>query len=169
MIDLSGVGYIDSATIGCLMDLYRQMNAAGGAVRLIGVQKRVETMLTMTGALNFLAGPPRRGRGAGQLRRRRMKTIRTSRGTGIPLDNDLLAVIEALYHDVTVQLDLDRSFDDMMKEIRDLVDQMTDAERAEYLVESLFLNTVTYENERLGALIRKLPNGSADGPNADRS
>ena len=86
-----------------------------------------------------------------------MKTIRTSRGTAIPLDNDLLAVIEALYHDVTVQLDLDRSFDDMMKEIRGLVDQMTDAERAEYLVESLFLNTVTYENERLGALIRKLP------------
>ena len=87
-----------------------------------------------------------------------MKTIRTSRGTSIPLDNDLLAVIEALYRDVTVQLDLDRSFDDMMKEIRALVDQMSDEERAEYLVESLFLNTVTYENERLGALIRKLPN-----------
>jgi hypothetical protein len=86
-----------------------------------------------------------------------MKTIRTSRGTSIPLDNDLLAVIEALYRDVTVQLDLDRSFDDMMKEIRALVDQMTDAERAEYLVESLFLNTVTYENERLGALMKKLP------------
>ena len=87
-----------------------------------------------------------------------MKTIRTTRGTSIPLDNDLLAVIEALYRDVTVQLDLDRSFDDMMKEIRGLVDQMSAEERAEYLVESLFLNTVTYENERLGALIRKLPN-----------
>ena len=86
-----------------------------------------------------------------------MKTIRTSRGTTIPLDNDLLAVLEALYRDVTVRLDLDRSFDDMMKEIRGLVDQMTDAERAEYLVESLFLNTVTYENERLGALLKKLP------------
>ena len=87
-----------------------------------------------------------------------MKTIRTSRGTTIPLDNDLLAVLEALYRDVTVRLDLDRSFDDMMKEIRSLVGQMTDEERSEYLVESLFLNTVTYENERLGALIRKLPN-----------
>jgi hypothetical protein len=86
-----------------------------------------------------------------------MKTIRTSRGSSIPLDNDLLAVLEALYRDVTVRLDLDRSFDDMMKEIRSLVDQMSDEERAEYLVESLFLNTVTYENERLGALIRKLP------------
>jgi hypothetical protein len=86
-----------------------------------------------------------------------MKTIRTSRGTTIPLDNDLLAVLEALYRDVTVRLDLDRSFDDMMKEIRSLVGQMSDEERSEYLIESLFLNTVTYENERLGALIRKLP------------
>jgi hypothetical protein len=46
----------------------------------------------------------------------------------------------------------------MMQEIRGLVDQMNPAERTEYLVESLFLNTVTYENERLGSLIRKLPN-----------
>lgn len=54
LIDLSGVGYVDSATIGCLMDLYRQASAAGGALKLAGVQKRVETMLTMTGAHNFL-------------------------------------------------------------------------------------------------------------------
>ena len=46
--------YVDSATIGCLMDLYRQATAAGGAFKLAGVQKRVETMLTMTGAHNFL-------------------------------------------------------------------------------------------------------------------
>ena len=54
VIDLSQVGYVDSATIGCLMDLYRQAIAAGGSVKLAGVQKRVETMLTMTGAQNFL-------------------------------------------------------------------------------------------------------------------
>ena len=54
VIDLSPVGYVDSATIGCLMDLYRQAVAAGGALKLAGVQKRVETMLTMTGAHNFL-------------------------------------------------------------------------------------------------------------------
>ena len=40
------------------MDLYRQMHAAGGALKLTGVQKRVETMLTMTGAQNFLALHP---------------------------------------------------------------------------------------------------------------
>jgi anti-sigma B factor antagonist len=54
IIDLSTVTYVDSATIGCLMDLYRQANAGGGALRLLGVQKRVETMLSMTGAHNFL-------------------------------------------------------------------------------------------------------------------
>ena len=54
LIDLSAVTYVDSATIGCFMDLYRQAIAAGAQVKLSGVQKRVETMLTMTGAQNFL-------------------------------------------------------------------------------------------------------------------
>jgi anti-anti-sigma factor len=54
LVDLSPVNYVDSATIGCLMDLYRQAMAAGGAFKLTGLQKRVETMLTMTGAHNFL-------------------------------------------------------------------------------------------------------------------
>ena len=58
LIDLTPVTYIDSATIGCLMDLYRQANAAGGALKLAGVQKRVETMLTMTGAQNFIEVHP---------------------------------------------------------------------------------------------------------------
>ena len=54
LIDLSPVTYVDSATIGCLMDLYRQTMSAGGHLKLSGVQKRVETMLTMTGAQNFI-------------------------------------------------------------------------------------------------------------------
>ena len=54
LVDLSPVGYVDSATIGCLMDLYRQASAAGGTLKLSGVQRRVETMLTMTGAQNFI-------------------------------------------------------------------------------------------------------------------
>ena len=54
LIDLSPVTYVDSATIGCLMDLYRQVHGAGGHLKLSGVQKRVETMLTMTGAQNFI-------------------------------------------------------------------------------------------------------------------
>jgi anti-anti-sigma factor len=54
LIDLSPVTYVDSATIGCLMDLYRQVSSAGGHLKLSNVQKRVETMLTMTGAQNFI-------------------------------------------------------------------------------------------------------------------
>ena len=54
LVDLTSVAYVDSATIGCLMDLFRQAQAGGGSLKLAGVQKRVETMLTMTGAHNFL-------------------------------------------------------------------------------------------------------------------
>ena len=54
LVDLSNVTYVDSATIGALLDLYRQAAAAGGTLKLGGVQKRVETMLAMTGAQNFI-------------------------------------------------------------------------------------------------------------------
>jgi anti-anti-sigma factor len=49
VIDLGAVTYIDSASIGCLMDIYRLMQDRGGAVKLAGVQPRVETMISMTG------------------------------------------------------------------------------------------------------------------------
>ena len=58
LLDLSTVTYVDSATIGCLMDLYRQAHNVGGHLKLSGVQKRVETMLTMTGAQNFIEVHP---------------------------------------------------------------------------------------------------------------
>jgi len=54
VIDMSHVVYVDSASLGCLMDLYRQASQAGGGLKLAGVQKRVETMLTMTGTQNFI-------------------------------------------------------------------------------------------------------------------
>ena len=54
LIDLGPVTYVDSATIGCFMDLYRTISGVGGALKLAGVQKRVETMLTMTGTQNFI-------------------------------------------------------------------------------------------------------------------
>lgn len=54
LIDLGPVTYVDSATIGCFMDLYRTISGVGGTLKLAGVQKRVETMLTMTGTQNFI-------------------------------------------------------------------------------------------------------------------
>lgn len=85
-----------------------------------------------------------------------MRTIKTSTGAGIALDGDLLTVMETLFHEVTAKRELERSFEDMMREIQFLIDQMTDEERRAYLLESLFLNTVTYENERLASYMRKL-------------
>ena len=85
-----------------------------------------------------------------------MRTIKTTTGAEMPLDGDLLTVMETLYHEVTARKALERSFEDMAREIAHLVGQMTEEERATYLQESLFLNSVTYENERLGAYMRKL-------------
>jgi hypothetical protein len=85
-----------------------------------------------------------------------MRTIKTTTGAEIPLDGDLLAIIETLFQEVTARRELERSYEDMMQEIRHLVSQMTDAERQDYLAESLFHSTVRYENERLAAYMRKL-------------
>ena len=85
-----------------------------------------------------------------------MRTIKTSTGADIALDGDLLTVMETLFHEVTARRELERSFEDMMREIQFLIGQMTDEERLAYLQESLVLNTVTYENERLGSYMRKL-------------
>ncbi len=85
-----------------------------------------------------------------------MRTIKTTTGTEIALDGDLLAIIEALYQEVTVKRELERSYEDMMQEIQHLLAQMSDQERTEYLAESLFHNTVRFENEKLAAYMRKL-------------
>ena len=85
-----------------------------------------------------------------------MRTIKTTTGASIALDGDLLAILEALYLEITVSRHFDRSFEDMMNEIRHLIDQMTEEERVAYMVESLFLNAVKYENDRAGAYMRKL-------------
>jgi hypothetical protein len=87
-----------------------------------------------------------------------MRSIRTSTGATINLDGDLLAILETLYREITVKRNFERSFEDMIQEIRSLIDQMTDEERRAYLAESLFLNSVKYENDRAEALMRKLTN-----------
>ena len=85
-----------------------------------------------------------------------MHSITTTSGTAIPLDGDLLAVLEGLYQDLTTRFALERTFEDTVREVNHLLDQMTAEEHRTYLVESLFLNTVTYENARLGAYMRKV-------------
>jgi hypothetical protein len=94
-----------------------------------------------------------------------MNAIKTSTGAEIVLDGDLLAILETLFREVTARKDLERTFEDMMREINHLADQLSPEDLRAYFIESLFLNTVTYENERLGAVMRKLddePDTSAD-------
>ena len=85
-----------------------------------------------------------------------MRTIKTTTGTEITLDGDLLSVMEALYREVTAKREFERSFEDMVKEIQHLIAQMDESERRTYLAESLFLNTVKYENDKLESYMKKL-------------
>jgi hypothetical protein len=85
-----------------------------------------------------------------------MRTIKTTTGASIALDGDLLAIMETLYREVTARSELNRSFEDMTSEIKHLIDQMVDAERRAYLLESLDLNTVRYENDKLEAYMKKI-------------
>jgi hypothetical protein len=87
---------------------------------------------------------------------RQMKKVKMLTGHEIPLDGDLLYVLESLYREVTLRRELKVTFEDMMREISHLVEGMDEESRKRYLIESLFLNTVTYENERLGAYMKKL-------------
>jgi hypothetical protein len=85
-----------------------------------------------------------------------MRTITLTTGASLPLDGDLLTVLETLYREMTAKRDLERTFEDTIREIQHLIDQLTDDERRQYLSESLFLNFVSYENERLGAYLKRL-------------
>jgi phage gp29-like protein len=85
-----------------------------------------------------------------------MRRIQTTTGREIVLDGDLLAVLETLFHEVTAKRELERSFEDMNREIAHLIEQMTDDEHRAYLAESLFLNQVKYENDKLENYMRRL-------------
>jgi anti-anti-sigma factor len=55
VLELSAVGYVDSASIGCLMDVHRLLQDKGGVVVIAGLQPRVETMISMTGVHKIIA------------------------------------------------------------------------------------------------------------------
>ena len=84
------------------------------------------------------------------------RAVKLSTGFEIPLDGDLLAIIEGLYKEITLGTELSTSFETMRNEVLSVIDQMSDDERRSYLAESLFLNSVTYENEMLSAYVRRL-------------
>ena len=85
-----------------------------------------------------------------------METVRLSTGHKITLDGDVLSILEALYREITLKHQLHLTFEELMREIRGLVEQMSEENRKRYLVESLFMNQVTFENEMIDAYLRKL-------------
>ena len=68
----------------------------------------------------------------------------------------MLSLIEVIYQEVALRKELKHSYEDVMKEIENLMRQMSPEELEQYFKESLFLNTVTFENEMLDAYVKKL-------------
>ena len=85
-----------------------------------------------------------------------MRSIQLREGAELPLDGEILGILEALYREVSVRSRFRNTYENMMLEIRHIVDSMSEAERRDYLVESLFLNVVRYENERLTAFLKSV-------------
>jgi hypothetical protein len=85
-----------------------------------------------------------------------MATIKTTSGLEIALDGDLLAILEALFHEVTAKRELERSYEDLTREINHLISQMSPEDVRAYFAESLFLNQVKYENDKLESYMKKL-------------
>lgn len=84
-----------------------------------------------------------------------MHTIKTSAGTPVDTDGDVLAVIEVVSRDLARKADLDYSFDEVDREFEHLVNQMTPEELRIYLKESLFMSFNRFENERLLGVVRR--------------
>lgn len=85
-----------------------------------------------------------------------MRTVKLSTGYELALDGDLLSLIETIYQEVALRKELKHTYEDVMKEIENLMRQMSPEELEQYFKESLFLNTVTFENEMLDAYVKKL-------------
>lgn len=84
-----------------------------------------------------------------------MRTIKTTTGTQVELDGDVLAVLEIISRDLTRRKELDYGFEDVDREFQHLVGQMTEDELRSYLKESLFMSFNRFENERLITMVRR--------------
>jgi hypothetical protein len=93
-----------------------------------------------------------------------MRTIKTSAGTTVELDGDVLAVIEAISRDLARRSELEYGFEEVDREFQFLVGQMTEEELRAYLKESLFMSFNRFENDRLVTIVRR-----ANGAREDES
>lgn len=87
------------------------------------------------------------------------RCVKMLTGQEIELDGDLMMIIEHLYQEVVVRKELKHTYLDMKEEIDNLIAQMNEEELRSYLSESVFMNTVSYENQMLEQLLKKLATG----------
>jgi hypothetical protein len=92
-----------------------------------------------------------------------MRTIKTSAGTPLELDGDVLAVIEAVSRDLIRERELEYGFEDVDREFAHLIGQMSDEELRAYLKESLFMSFNRYETERMSGIIRRAKEAEEEG------
>lgn len=85
-----------------------------------------------------------------------MKKIKLLSGAELELDGDLMMMIETLYQEIVVKKEFNYTYQDIKKEIENIVSQMPEEEKERYLHESLFLNSVIYQNEMIEAFVKKI-------------
>ena len=91
-----------------------------------------------------------------------MRTIKTSAGTTVELDGDVLAVIEAVSRDLLRQKELEYGFEDVDREFEQIVSQLTEDELRSYLKESLFMSFNRFENDRMSQVVRRANEATED-------
>ena len=84
-----------------------------------------------------------------------MRTITTAAGTRIDLDGDVLAVIETVSRDLARRAELDYGFEDVVREIEHVIQQLDETDLRTYLKESLFMSFNRFENDRMQAIVRR--------------
>jgi hypothetical protein len=96
-----------------------------------------------------------------------MRTIKTSAGTPIELDGDVLAVIETVSRDLVSSRGLDYGFEEIDREFAHLVGQMSEDELRAYLKESLFMSFNRFQTELMSALVRRASRAANQEPASD--
>lgn len=54
VFDLSGVTFMDSSGIGIIMGRYRAIQASGGSVAFIGIGKKIDKLMEVSGLLKII-------------------------------------------------------------------------------------------------------------------
>jgi hypothetical protein len=94
-----------------------------------------------------------------------MRAIKTTAGTPIELDDDMIdviGVIDAVSRDLLRRKELDYTFEDVDREFKHLVEQLSHDELCDYLKESLVLTFRRYMNERLNEVVSRANRATDD-------